>query len=93
MELSGYLVGILCVVSVLFVIVMPDRWLQTKMHKRKAGSPEIWTDMCTDTIETQSQSGKNIVVTVRPRKYKTHEMEVAEGSYSVGEGAFVQHRV
>jgi hypothetical protein len=91
MELFGYLFGILCAVAVILVAAMPDQWFQAKGSKQKAGGPDYWTDY-PRAGESQSQSGKHIVVAVRPRKYKTLENDVSEAAYANARNVSVEAR-
>jgi hypothetical protein len=90
MELFGYLFGILCAVAVILVAAMPDRWFQAKSSKQKAGGPDYWTAY-SSANESQSPSGKHLVVAVRPRKCKTIESEVSD-SYVSGRNVSIEAR-
>jgi hypothetical protein len=77
MDLFGVVFGILCAVSVLLIVAMPDHWFHTKGLKAKAGGPDYWSGHPVAN-ETQSQSGKHLVVTVRPRRHRTGENQIGE---------------
>ena len=91
MELFGYLFGILSAVAVILVAAMPDRWFQPRSSKQKAGGPDYWTDYPRPE-QAQSQSGKHIVVAVRPRKYKTLENQVTDATYANARSVSVEAR-
>ncbi len=80
MDIFGYLFGTLCAVAVAVLVGIPDRWFAAQSAPTDPNSPDNWGNPG-GTEECQSQSGKHIVVCVRPRKHKTIEKQVPDGNF------------